>query len=108
LYLHINALQVNAVTLHLHNCVCFVGTPLGCAERVLLGVEPNEHGTWLYGRNGWCDGQQVDPWVIDITSDLDPTSVNTIKYFGWFRGGDPNPKQSPGVITVNAYVAVYA
>lgn len=94
---------------HLYNMTFHnAGTPLGCAERVLLGVEPNEHGTWLYGRNGWCDGQQVDPWVIDITSDLEPTSENTIKYFGWFRGGDPDPKQNPGVITLNAYVAIYA
>ncbi|KAK3106688.1 hypothetical protein FSP39_025233 [Pinctada imbricata] len=37
------------------------GTPFGCAEQVLTGVEPNEHGTWLYGRNGWCDGRNVFP-----------------------------------------------
>ena len=26
------------------------GTPLGCAHRSSEGVEPNEYGTWLYGR----------------------------------------------------------
>ncbi len=26
-------------------------------EQVPFGVEPNEHGTWYYGRDGWCDGQ---------------------------------------------------
>ena len=36
-----------------------LGTQWGCAERVALGSVPNEHGTWQYGRAGWCDGQQV-------------------------------------------------
>ena len=26
------------------------GTPLGCARHASDGVEPNEYGTWLYGR----------------------------------------------------------
>ena len=29
------------------------------AAQVREGIVPNEHGTWQYGRNGWCDGQQV-------------------------------------------------
>ena len=28
--------------------------------QVLEGSEPNEHGTWQYGRGGWCDGQEVN------------------------------------------------
>ena len=71
------------------------------------GVEPNEHGTWLYGRNGWCDGQQVDPWVIDITSDLDLHSSNVIGYYGWFNGTDPHPKSNPGMIEIYTYVVSY-
>ena len=35
--------------------------------RVGEGVVPNELGRWLYGRGGWCDGQEVTPWVVDIT-----------------------------------------
>lgn len=35
------------------------GTQFGCADAVPNGSVPNEHGTWMYGRNGWCDGQQV-------------------------------------------------
>ena len=46
------------------------GTPLGCAETVPGGSIPNEHGTWLYGRGGWCDGRQVDPWVVDVSGDV--------------------------------------
>ncbi len=90
-------------------CLYFygAGTPLGCALRVPEGVEPNEHGTWLYGRNGWCDGQEVEPWVIDITSQLNRGYVNKLTYFGWFNGSDPNPKQSPGIITMYSYLVFH-
>ncbi|KAG2446289.1 hypothetical protein HXX76_000878 [Chlamydomonas incerta] len=32
------------------------GTEWGCADDVLHGGVPNQHGTWYYGRGGWCDG----------------------------------------------------
>lgn len=34
------------------------------ALQVREGFVPNEHGTWQYGRNGWCDGAEVPraPW----------------------------------------------
>ena len=83
------------------------GTPLGCAERVSQGVVPNEHGTWLYGRDGWCDGQQVDPWVIDITNELASDSQNNVTYFGLFNGKNPNPTQNPGVINMVSYLVYY-
>ena len=34
-----------------------IGDPV--TVQVLEGSEPNEHGTWQYGRGGWCDGQEV-------------------------------------------------
>jgi len=37
----------------------FTGTEWGCADKVREGVTPNEHGTWQFGRMGWCDGQEV-------------------------------------------------
>ncbi|XP_069122333.1 uncharacterized protein [Argopecten irradians] len=84
------------------------GTPLGCADQVPHGVEPNEHGTWLYGRNGWCDGQNVSPWVIDVTDQLGPPGTdNTLSYFGWFNGTDPNPIQNPGIIILYSYLVYY-
>lgn len=83
------------------------GTPLGCANQVLTGVEPNEHGTWLYGRNGWCDGRNVFPWVIDITQQVSLNKHNQIMYFGWFNGMDPNPKQNPGMISIYSYLVYY-
>lgn len=47
-----------------------LGTALGCAMRVKEGAVPNEHGTWLYGRGGWCDGLQVNPWRVDVTKQV--------------------------------------
>lgn len=34
--------------------------------QVLEGSEPNEHGTWQYGRGGWCDGQEVGCVTLTI------------------------------------------
>lgn len=57
------------------------GTPLGCTTLVKEGAVPNEHGTWLYGRGGWCDGLQVNPWRIDITKQVCPSTLNSIHLF---------------------------
>lgn len=83
------------------------GSPLGCAMRVPEGAVPNEHGTWLYGRGGWCDGLQVDPWRTDITAQLDMGGTNSILYFGLFEGRNPNPKTDPGYIIMYSYLVYY-
>ena len=98
------------------------GTQLGCAKTVLGGSIPNEHGTWLYGRGGWCDGRQVDPWVIDVTDDVRNGADGVedlndggrksngwlaINYKGYFRGADPNPKRDPGEIIMQSFLTFY-
>ncbi|XP_077432569.1 uncharacterized protein LOC144058154 [Vanacampus margaritifer] len=85
------------------------GSALGCAERVKEGGVPNEHGTWLYGRGGWCDGLQVDPWRLDVTAQLDVSgqASNTVRYFGLFNGKDPNPTQQPGYIVMSSFLIFY-
>ncbi|XP_047136930.1 uncharacterized protein LOC100204111 isoform X1 [Hydra vulgaris] len=83
------------------------GTATGCADRVSDGSEPNEHGTWLYGRDGWCDGENVSPWVEDITSQVRLGETNNIRYFGLFNGTDPNPKINPGNIIMYSYLVEY-
>ncbi|XP_039972563.1 uncharacterized protein si:dkey-256h2.1 [Xiphias gladius] len=85
------------------------GTALGCAMRVKEGAVPNEHGTWLYGRGGWCDGLQVNPWRIDITKQLDMSGskANTVVYFGLFDEQDPNPSQEPGYIIMSSFLVFY-
>jgi len=84
------------------------GTATGCADQVSQGSEPNEHGTWLYGRNGWCDGQNIAPWVEDITAQLDFDKENKIRYFGYFNGTDPDPKQNPGNIIMYSYLVFFS
>ncbi|KAM8868907.1 uncharacterized protein AB9W97_016515 [Spinachia spinachia] len=85
------------------------GTPLGCTARVREGAVPNEHGTWLYGRGGWCDGLQVDPWRTDVTKQLNMSQFesNTVVYFGLFQGKDPNPSKDPGYIIMSSFLVFY-
>nr|XP_033495970.1 uncharacterized protein si:dkey-256h2.1 isoform X1 [Epinephelus lanceolatus] len=85
------------------------GTPLGCTLTVKEGAVPNEHGTWLYGRGGWCDGLQVDPWRTDITKQLNMTEFesNKVVYFGLFNGTDPNPSKEPGYIIMSSFFVFY-
>lgn len=98
--------------------------PLGCAETVFGGSIPNEHGTWLYGRGGWCDGKQVDPWVIDVTGEIkkrgrgiDHWKINSvlaeeeegvlvIDFRGQFEGKDPNPEENPGEIIMYSFLTM--
>ena len=47
------------------------GTAFGCANKIVKGATPNEHGTWYFGRNGWCNGMDVAPLRWDITKDID-------------------------------------
>ena len=70
------------------------GTMWGCTDKVLSGSEPNEHGTWNYGRDGWCDGSSVKPQVFDVTDSvtLDPDATNNITYFALSWGSDDDAR----------------
>lgn len=83
------------------------GTATGCADKVTEGSEPNEHGTWLYGRDGWCDGQNVSPWVEDVTQQVNIGEINSIRYYGFFNNTDPNPTTNPGNIIMYSYLVFY-
>eukprot|EP01090_Pellita_catalonica_P014386 TRINITY_DN3664_c0_g1_i1.p1 TRINITY_DN3664_c0_g1~~TRINITY_DN3664_c0_g1_i1.p1 ORF type:complete len:363 (+),score=40.22 TRINITY_DN3664_c0_g1_i1:510-1598(+) len=63
------------------------GTEFGCTRNVKSGALPNEHGTWLYGRDGWCDGEDVVPHVFDITAQISRSKVNFISYEGYPDAG---------------------
>lgn len=65
------------------------GTPLGCTTRVKEGAVPNEHGTWLYGRAGWCDGLQVNPWRVDVTKQVNYWSLSNF-FLLLFKAGPIN------------------
>ena len=62
------------------------GSSYGCAEETADQTVPNQYGTWVYGRGGWCPGKQVDPWSADVTAAVDLSGPNTITYQGLFEG----------------------
>ncbi len=66
-------------------------------------------GTWLYGRGGWCDGQQVFPWVLDITTWLrQPGHHNSLTYSATFNGGlEPCQHDQPGYIMMQSSLVLY-
>ena len=66
------------------------GTPYGCYDRVNEGVSANQYGTWVYGRAGWCPGQDVEYNRIDITSESN-VGTNELSYRGLYQGEEYNP-----------------
>ena len=52
----------------------------GCVDRVDQGVVPNQHGTWYFGRGGWCPGWDVRPVIVDVTSELRAGAENELGY----------------------------
>ncbi len=62
------------------------GSSYGCAEQTAEQTLPNQYGTWVYGRGGWCPGKQVDPWSADVTAAVDLGGANTIQYRGLYQG----------------------
>jgi cysteine-rich repeat protein len=88
------------------------GTDDGCAQQVVNGNIPNQYGTWPLGRDGWCPGLDVKPWVVDITSEVNLTGSNTISYEGLYNGMnytpgailDPNPSGFGAQISMSSYL----
>ena len=62
-------------------------TLYGCMSRVADGVVPNQAGTWVYGRAGWCPGLDVPPWNVDITQEVHP-GTNRLSYKALVDGKD--------------------
>lgn len=71
-------------------------TLFGCLDRVGDGVVPNQGGTWIYGRSGWCPGLDVPPWRVDITDETEVGVENVLTYRGLYRGQDYVPVKPPG------------
>jgi hypothetical protein len=82
-------------------------TAHGCAETVSEGTVPNQWGTWVYGRGGWCPGLQVDQWVQDITADLTFGEENTLEYSVTIDGVEPYDTSTDGRIDMTSYIVYY-
>jgi hypothetical protein len=76
-----------------------------CMPEMERGMVPNQAGTWWFGRGGWCPGQQVEPWVVDVTADVTPGETATVSYQG-LLGGNPPPADA-GNIVMSSYLVVY-
>merc|ERR1712232_1363769 len=82
----------------------------GCTDSVLEGVEPNGYGAWWFGRNGWCNGHAIRPWVVDVTTAVLPLDRFEVTYFARMydsaTGGWRTPN-STGYILLSSHLAVY-
>lgn len=79
-------------------------TEEGCIAEIEDQMTPNQSGTWWYGRGGWCPGQPVEPYVVDVTAETAGGSA-TVAYEGRFEGG--TPPDGSGDIVLNAWLVTY-
>lgn len=58
--------------------------------------------TRAHRRNGWCPGQDVAPWVADVTAALAPVGqANSITYRGTLLNGS-EPLRPAGVLLMQS------
>lgn len=79
-------------------------TEAGCVAEAASGMTPNQGGTWWYGRGGWCPGQQVTPWLVDITGDVAAGATATLTYRGLYA--DATPPDGSGDIALSSYLVI--
>ncbi|MDB4932253.1 MAG: putative N-glycosidase [Myxococcaceae bacterium] len=81
-------------------------SPDGCNERVDQGVVPNQHGTWYFGRGGWCPGWDVRPVVIDVTSELRAGAENELTYTATVDNHGLGASAGYGNIVLSSYLVL--
>jgi hypothetical protein len=79
----------------------------GCRKRVDEGVVPNQHGTWYFGRGGWCPGFDVAPFIADVTADAKLGGDNTLKYYAYIGTKPPEMMTGYGNIQMTTYLVVW-
>jgi hypothetical protein len=80
-------------------------TEEGCVAAHEAGMVPNQAGTWWYGRGGWCPGQQVAPFVVDVTNEVTLGGTAQVTYRGLYN--DATPTAASGNIDLVSYIVVY-
>ena len=70
------------------------GSPLGCIDKLGIGVIANQHGDYPDGRNGWCPGWSVMPLLVDITENvhMEAEALNSLTYraLSYYVGRPPD------------------
>lgn len=79
----------------------------GCADQVADGTVPNQSGTWVYGRSGWCPGLEVRPWEVDITDDVTIGEENQVSYLGFVNGNIWKPGGTGANVRMQSYLVYY-
>jgi len=82
-----------------------VGNSEGCIDQIENGMTPNQGGTWWFGRGGWCPGQQVEPWIQDITEQVTPGENAQLSYMAKYNGGAIPDKS--GNIVMSSFLVIY-
>jgi hypothetical protein len=90
-----------------------------CVGHQTNGMVPNQAGTWWFGRGGWCPGQQVDPWTVDLTANVKSNGKASVSYRGLFNDAPPTlppvepgpdggmPEDKTGRIDLDSYLVIY-
>jgi Peptide-N-glycosidase F, C terminal len=92
-------------------------TAYGCMDTLDTGTIPNQFGTWIYGRGGWCPGNTVIPWIQDVTEHVTMGGETQIVYEAMVNGNttikvprfvasssDPNKNANESSINMWSYV----
>ncbi len=82
------------------------GTATGCIDQIENQMTPNQSGTWWYGRGGWCPGQIVMPYDVDVTADVGADGEAIVGYRGMYDDEAP-PPDGAGTIWLNAWLVTY-
>ncbi|HIN86839.1 MAG TPA: hypothetical protein EYN06_10185 [Myxococcales bacterium] len=82
-----------------------VGQQEGCISEIENGMVPNQGGTWWFGRGGWCPGQQVEPFVADVTAEVAAGESATLSYEGKLNGS--TPPDNAGNIRMSSLLVIY-
>src|SRR4029077_3692313 len=101
---HEHTITVNGTEFHKDHPEASTNT--GCIGQTENGMTPNQGGTWWFGRGGWCPGQQVNPWVVDVTAEVTPGQTAMVSYRGLYKAADPPPDGS-GNIDLVSYLVVH-
>ena len=82
------------------------GTEAGCRDNgIPEQMTPNQWGTWWLGRGGWCPGQPVVPFVVDVTADVPAGGTASVAYRGLYK--DKTPPDTSGEVLMNAWLVEY-
>lgn len=79
----------------------------GCRKRVEEGVVPNQHGTWYFGRGGWCPGFDVAPFIADVTADAKLGGDNTLTYQALIGTTPPAATMGYGNVQMTTYLVLW-